>query len=147
MSSKLGPFMLAVVALAAACGGDSTGPAQEPVPVFVNIASSDVREIQAGMYLDYKFTLPLSRCTLTGRIEGVSGGNKDFEAWVLDDDSYRNWSAGLVPQNGVASGRQVVWNFSATAQGPGLFHLIVSNGFSTITTKVVTTTASATCPM
>lgn len=127
-----------------ACGGDSTGP-EQPVPIFINIASSDVREISAGSYLDYKFNLPAGACALTGRIEGVSGGNRDFEAMVVDDDGYRNWQAGLAPQSYVASGRQVVWNLSAQAQGPGVFHLIVSNAFSTITTKVVTTTASATC--
>jgi hypothetical protein len=142
--SRTFAVVVSAALLAAACGGDSTAP-EQPNPVFISIVSNDVREIPAGACLDYKFTLPAGTCALTGRIEGVSGGNKDFEAMVVDDDGFRNWTAGLTPQSYVASGRQVVWNLSAQAQGPRLYHLIVSNAFSTITAKVVTTSASATC--
>jgi hypothetical protein len=135
---------LLLIALSVAGCEDSAGPV-ESYTITVPIASNQVREIPAGSYVEYAFNLPPRSCTITGRIEGVSGGNRDFEAAFLDDDNYRNWLAGATAE-GYPSGRKVVWSFSVPAGGPGKWHLIVSNEFSALTAKVVTVTASAACP-
>ena len=82
---------------------------------------------------------------MTGRVEGVSGGARDFEGFVLDDDNYRNWSTNHQAR-GLESGRVVVWTPAVALQGPGTFHLVLSNRFSGFTGKVVTVQAKATCP-
>jgi len=82
---------------------------------------------------------------VTGRVEGVSGGARDFEGFVLDDDNYRNWSTNHQAR-GLESGRVVVWTPAVALQGPGTFHLVLSNRFSGFTGKVVTVQAKATCP-
>ena len=120
-------------------------PAPPPPPIVVAIADGKPLELKPQAWHDYPFTLPSRACTVTGRVEGVSGGGHDFEGVILDDDNYRNWSTDHRAR-GVGSGRVVVWTPEANLQGPGTFHLVVSNAFSGFTTKVVTAQASAMCP-
>lgn len=116
-----------------------------PPPITIPIANGRPVEIKAQRWQDYPFTLPAGVCTITGRVEGVSGGQKDFEGFVMDEDNYRNWSSSHQAR-GTASGRVVVWSPQLTVQGPGTYHLVVSNVWSVATAKVVTVEASATCP-
>lgn len=83
-------------------------------------------------------------CRVVGRIEGVAGGNKDLEAFVMDDDNFRNWSTDHEAR-AFQSGRVVVWSPNVSVSGPGTHHLVVSNAFSTFTDKAVTVRAQATC--
>ena len=121
-------------------------PPPPPPPIEVAIADGKPVEIKPQRWYDYAFTLPARTCTVTGRVEGVSGGaGHDFEGFILDDDNYRNWSTDHRAR-GASSGRVVVWSPEVTLQGPGTFHLVVSNAFSGFATKVVTVEANATCP-
>lgn len=115
-----------------------------PPPITVPIADGKPVELKTLKWQDYPFTLPARFCTVTGDVEGVSGGGKDFEGFVLDEDNYRNWSTSHHAK-GHSSGRVVVWHPNLALAGPGTFHLIVSNAFSSFTNKVVTVQASATC--
>ena len=81
-------------------------------PTSVFIADGRPLELKAQKWEDYSFTLPERACTLTGRVEGISGGQKDFEGFVIDDDNY-----GTGPSHearGTASGRVVVWSPQVT---------------------------------
>jgi hypothetical protein len=109
----------------------------------VNIASNDAKEIKPNQYLDYKFTLPPTFCSVRGKIEGVTGGQKNFEAFIMNDENFRNWSARLASQS-FQSGRKVVWSFDQNVNGSGDWHLVVSNTFSVVTAKAVTISADAT---
>ena len=99
-----------------------------------------------GRCIYYAFQLPVGTCSISGHINGIAGGNKDFEPCIMDDDSFRNWSAGA---NGARaywqSGRVVVTSIAATLAGPGTFHLIVSNTWSIATDKTVQARAVAQC--
>ena len=116
-----------------------------PPPIKVEIADGKPLELKPQTWHDYPFTLPSRACTVTGRVEGVSGGGHDFEGFVLDDDNYRNWSTDHQAR-GAVSGRVVVWTPEVALQGPGTYHLVISNTFSGFASKVVTAQASATCP-
>lgn len=130
-------------------GPPATAPAPaatvRPAPIEVPIADGKPIELKASSWHDYSFTLPSRTCYVMGRVEGVSGGGRDFEAFVLDDDNYRNWSTNHQGK-AVQSGRVVVWSPDIALHGPGMFHLVISNAFSSFTSKVVTAQASARCP-
>lgn len=112
---------------------------------MTTIAPTEAREILAADFIDYTFTLPARTCSVDGRIEGITGGVKDFEALIVTDDGFKNWAAG-VETEGIQSGRKVVWSFATKLIGPGRWHLVVSNKFSLVTKKAVTVSATATCP-
>jgi len=122
-----------------------------PPPITISVANTKPIEVKAQTWVDIYFTLPARACTLTGHVEGISGGQKDFEGFVMDDDNYRTWSSSHLARGddsqtwGAASGRLVVWSPNVTLQGPGTYHLVVSNIFSLTTAKVVTVKARVNC--
>ena len=120
-------------------------PPAPPPPIQVSIADRQAVEIKPGDFYHWDFTLPARQCTLSGRVEGVSGGNKDFEGFIMDDDNFRNWSTNHEAR-GIQSGRVVVWSPNESLQGPGQFHFLVSNAFSSFAAKAVTVSASLHCP-
>jgi hypothetical protein len=127
----------------------STNPVLPPVrqAIRVDLANSEAREIKAEKFYDYTFQLPNRACTITGRVLGISGGNKDFYAAIMSDDDYRNWmtnhQAKVFWQT---AARTAAATINTTLQGPGTFHFVVSNHFSAFTAKTVEITAQAECP-
>lgn len=141
---------------AAAPGGQGAAPAPAPAPrapvqaaaaqAPLAIADGQAVEVANASYVDYRFDLPAATCVVAGRIVGVSGGSKDFEAYILDDDNFRNWTAGGQAQAHWQSGRVVVASIpSVPVQGPGRFHLVVSNAWSILTPKTVQAQATVQC--
>jgi hypothetical protein len=140
-----------VVAVNAVSSASTTGA--NPLPpamrqtIRLNLANGEAKEIGAGELYHYTFQLPDRVCAVTGRVLGVSGGNKDFYAALMSDDDYRNWTTnheGKVfwqtdPQTAAAT-------ISASLRGPGTYHLVVSNRFSMLTAKTVEITAQVECP-
>ena len=116
-----------------------------PNVTTVTITDGQAVEIGPGKFIHYAFQLPAGTCTVTGRIVGISGGSKDFDALLLDDDNFRNWSANAQSRVYWQSGRVVVANLNAVVAGPGTFHLVVSNVWSTLTSKTVQPQALARC--
>ena len=118
-----------------------------PSVTTIPITDGQAVEIKAASFVHYTFQLPAGTCTITGRIVGISGGNKDFEALIMDDDNFRNWSAGTTGARALwQSGRVVVTAIdNAVVAGPGTFHLVVSNAWSIATPKTVQAQALARC--
>lgn len=117
-----------------------------PTARRIPITDGQAVEVKAQRYVHYTFQLPVGTCSISGRINGIAGGNKDFEAFIMDDDSFRNWSAGATGARAYwQSGRVVVTSIAATLVGPGTFHLIVSNIWSVATDKTVQAQAVAQC--
>jgi uncharacterized protein (TIGR02246 family) len=136
----------------------SAAPAQSPTTNQVQAAAAPPRgtrvtitdvqavAIKAQGFVHYTFQLPAATCAVSGRISGISGGNKDFEAYIMDDDNFRNWSAGVSGARALwQSGRVVVTSIDATIAGPGAFHLVISNTWSIATDKTVQVQAAAQC--
>ena len=101
--------------------------------------------IQPGRYVNYIVNVPDRTRTLSGRVDGVSGGNRDFEAFILEDNNFQNWSSRHQAQ-GISSGNVVVWTPKTTIRGPGVHHVVVSNAFSVVSSKVVAIQATVECP-
>jgi ketosteroid isomerase-like protein len=132
-------------------------PAGQPVPAApavaapsggtrIPIAEGALPEIPPQQVVRYDFQIPAAVCTVTGRVEGVAGGNKDFEVLILDDDSFRNWTAGLQARAYGSSGRVTVYTINSSIPGPGAFHLVISNAFQLRVSKVVQVWAQVQCP-
>ncbi|MGH7592743.1 MAG: hypothetical protein ACRELE_02680 [Gemmatimonadales bacterium] len=101
--------------------------------------------ILPARFRQFEFWLPAGICTFAAQIHGVAGGDREFEALILADDEFREWSA--VHQGGsVQSGRRAVWAPRITLVGPGEYHLVVSNLFSSASYKVVTVDGKVICP-
>lgn len=113
--------------------------------VTVPIAGGQAVEVPAAEMVQYAFAVPPGRCSVSGRITGISGGNRDFEAFIFDDDNYRNWSAGAQATAYWQSGRVVVASVAAALPGPGTFHLVISNAWSIATDKTVQAQVTAQC--
>ena len=111
----------------------------------IPISNGRASEVPAATYVHYTFELPAGSCNITGRMEGISGGKRDFSALILDDDNFRNWSAKLESRAYWQSGRITVININTTVPGPGTFHLVIDNSFSIATPKTVQVWANAAC--
>jgi uncharacterized protein (TIGR02246 family) len=112
--------------------------AEVPPPTAFHIADGSAVEIQAAGYYHYDFQLPAASCAFSGRIVGISGGKKDFEALIMSDDNYENWKAHQQAMAIWQSGRVVVTSMdNAAVSGPGMFHLVLSNIWSGVTAKTV----------
>jgi hypothetical protein len=114
-------------------------------PITIRIGDGSPQAIQPGRYVNYTVNVPDRTCTLSGRVDGVSGGNRDFEAFILDDNNFQNWSSRHQAQ-GISSGNVVVWTPNTTIRGPGVYHVVVSNAFSVVSSKVVAIQATVECP-
>ncbi len=114
-------------------------------PIVIPLGDKQTVNIPAGSYEHWDFILPTKHCSLSAHVEGVSGGNQDFEGVILNDDNFKNWQTKHEAQGYAVSGRVAAWSPTAVLAGPGAYHLVVSNVFSLFTGKVVTMTGSVTC--
>ena len=114
--------------------------AEEPVrppPLVLSVLDSAF-SLPAGEHLDTAFVVTDPRpCTLTGRVRGVSGGSRDVEVYVLDEDGSTDWHSGLSAGALFASGRASATTLHVPLPMPGRYTLLVSNAFSMFTGKSV----------
>jgi hypothetical protein len=101
-------------------------------------------EVGPEKWLGYGFTVrdDGDACRLTGRVLGLTGGNRDVEVYVLGADDYLNWRANPHGAHwryaGVFSGpRQTATSLDVALPAPGEYHLVVSNRFSVATAVVL----------
>ena len=114
-------------------------------PARTAIAESEAAVIQPGQFLYYEFSIPATTCAVRGRIAGLAGGNKDFQALVMDENNYLNWQTNHQAQAHWQSGQVAATNISVTLTGPATYYLVVSNVFSPVTAKTVKVQAVADC--
>jgi hypothetical protein len=130
-------------------GGGASGPGLLPRPrqrYTVSIGNGEPTEVASTGYVQYEFDLPDRLCSVRGRILGVAGGNKDFQAFLMGDDDFRNWSTSHEAKVYWQTDKVAAATIDANLRGPGKFHLVISNVFSVLTAKTVTVAASANCP-
>jgi uncharacterized protein (TIGR02246 family) len=120
--------------------------AKPAITTTLPIGDGQALEIQPGSYVYTTFQVPAGSCEITGRITGISEGNRDFEAFITSDDGLQNWAAGQQARVFWQSGRVVVTSIeNAFVVGPGTFHLVMSNRFSGVGSKMVQSQAVARC--
>lgn len=129
-------------------GASPPPPSQPPHEVIrFDIGAREPVTMSAGNYWHSAFHLPGRVCTVSGRILGVAGGNKDFRAYIVDDDGYRNFvNAADFKIFWESGGDVVAVTYSVNLQGPGDFHLIVSNRGAILLDRTVTVAGTVECP-
>ena len=113
-------------------------------PIVITLGAGQPVEIQPGWYQHWDFDVPTRSCVLDAHVEGISGGNKDFIGYVMKDDDFKNWAT-KHPARGLESDLVAAWSPNMTLAGPGKYHMVVSNTFSVVATKIVTMTGKLTC--
>lgn len=129
-------------------GSEAAPPPSQPPHQIIRIAigAADPVTISAGNYWHSDFHLPARVCTLTGRILGVAGGHKDFRAFIVDDDGYHNFvNSTDFKIFWQTDGTVAAATYSVNIQGPGDFHLVVSNRGAILLDRTVTVIGAAEC--
>lgn len=104
--------------------------------------------VDAAKFSDFGFVIDsIGDCALRGRVEALTGGNKDVQVLLMTDDEFVNWQNS--PQGpGAAlfsSPYQTVTTLDVPIIKAGRFHLVISNRISTFTQKSVKGSATVTC--
>lgn len=146
-------LIVVLVVLGARAYSGRSALGAEPIPLLprrpiqISLGDGKAAELKAGEYRHYGFDLPDRLCSVSGRILGISGGNKDFYAALMDDDNFRNWvTAHEANVHWQTDPRTAAATLDFKVSGPGTYHLVVSNHFSAFTAKTVETTARVECP-
>ena len=140
----LGPVALLLVIWVAYRA--KTGHEAPRAPVKVPVGTGQADNIPSRGYEHYDFNLPDRNCSITGRITGLSERDNAFQAFLIDDENFRNWQAGQKAQVYWQTDTVRAATIDARVVGPGVFHLVISNAFSPSTPKTVTVQGEADCP-
>lgn len=109
-----------------------------PPPKVIPVLDSRAIPLAAGEHLEVAFEVDDPRtCTLTGRVDGLAGGSRDVEVFLLDDAGFSDWYNGVPPQPLYYSGRSASTSLHLRLPGRGKYHLLISNRYSLLTDKVV----------
>ena len=124
----------------------ATPQPEAPEPTRYAIAESEAAVVREAGFISYNFSVsPQATCTITGRIVGLAGGNKDFQAFIMDENNFLNWKTNHQAQTYWQSGQVAATNVGVRLAGPATYYLVISNLFSPITAKTVKVQAFAEC--
>jgi hypothetical protein len=119
-------------------------PAAE-APMRFAIAN-EVMLVRQGHYRAYEFSVSIpSPCTVRGQIMGLAGGNKDFQALIMDRDGFQRWKANQRTQVYWVSGQVATADLAVRLSGPITYYLVISNLFSRFTKKTIKVEAYTEC--
>ena len=133
-------FMEPTRSAEAAEPGPKPEPPPPPPPHVVPVLDEPALMLPPGEHFDTAFVVsdPHARpCTFRGHVQGVEGGNRDVEVYVLDEDGHANWHNGVEPRALLETGRTSASTIEIPIEGEGRFHLLISNRFSVFTYKTV----------
>lgn len=136
-----GKMASAFVTPAAAAGSAPRAapePPPPPPPLVLTVLDEPALELPPGEHFDTAFAVSDPRpCTFRARVQGVEGGNRDVEVYLLDDDGNSNWHSGIKPAALYESGRTSASTIEVPLEEKGRFHLLLSNRYSLMTAKTV----------
>jgi hypothetical protein len=113
-------------------------PPPPPPPLVVTVLDEAALDLPPGEHFDTAFAVSDPRpCTFRARVQGVEGGNRDVEVYLLDEDGNSNWHNGIKPAALYESGRTSASTIEVPLHQKGRFHLLVSNRYSLMTPKTV----------
>jgi hypothetical protein len=145
-SALIGAFavvgVLTTVGFAASVwtGADGDSIAGNLLPAREFTLGQQALEIGPGSWESWSWDIDPRRpsCRVTVTVRGISGGNRDFEAFLMDENGYRNWVNRTNPSAFYQSGRVSSATVEGIIHGAGpKYYLVVSNRFSTFTGKTV----------
>lgn len=113
--------------------------------IRLTLADHDTRTMAPRQYMHWEFEVPARVCFVTGQVTGAHDPADRFYVALMGDADFRRFE--------VNHAGNVFWDTTGTAtrlsttlEGPGSYHLIVSNHFSATESKTVTTSADVECP-
>lgn len=114
--------------------------AGRPWPTLHQRLISDSLVVKASTSRTY--TVPIDttvtrECVFRGRVVASGGSGNDIRVLVLDETNYLNWSNGHAAKPLYDSGKVTVAEVSARVGATGKYFLVLDNGFSLLTDKVV----------
>ncbi len=131
----------AFLAPAAASGSPAAAapePPPPPPPLVLTVLDDSALSLPPGEHFDTAFAVSDPRpCTFRARMQGVEGGSRDVEVYLLDEDGNSNWHSGIKPAALYESGRTSASTIEVPLHEKGRFHLLVSNRYSLMTAKTV----------
>ena len=135
-----GKMASAFVSPAAASGATSRAAPEPPPPppLVLTVLDEAALDLPPGEHFDTAFAVSDPRpCTFRARVQGLEGGNRDVEVYLLDEDGNSNWHNGIKPAALYESGRTSASTIEVPLEERGRFHLLVSNRYSLMTAKTV----------
>jgi hypothetical protein len=112
----------------------------------MRFAIDEVAIVRPGRFLYYQFSFSIpSPCIVRGQIVGLAGRNKDFQAFIMDDHSFLEWTTNHEGQAYWQSGRVTATELGVRLTGPSMYYLVISNEFSRFTAKTVKVQAFTEC--
>jgi hypothetical protein len=121
-------------------GVDTGGLAGNFLPAMEFTVGQKALEISPGSWNMWSWEIDPKRpvCRVSATIRGISGGSRDFEAFLMDEDGYTNWNNRTNPRVFYRSGRVSSATVDGVIHGAGpKYYIVVSNRFSTFTGKTV----------
>jgi len=113
-------------------------PPPPPPPLVVTVLDDPALDLPPGEHFDTAFAVSDPRpCTFRARVQGLEGGHRDVEVYLLDDDGNSNWHNGIRPEPLYGSGRTSASTIEVPLRRKGRYHLLVSNRYSLMTAKTV----------
>jgi|WetSurMetagenome_2_1015567.scaffolds.fasta_scaffold50446_4 hypothetical protein len=115
---------------------------KEPEPTIQAHSQSivhDIVTVKAGGYHYYTVTVAsgMQDARITGRFTASGGSGNDIIVLVLDSDGFTNWSNNHEVPAYYSSGKVTTGSLDVLLHAPGTYYLVLSNTFSTVTTKDV----------
>lgn len=117
-------------------------------PQVIALADSTALTIPAGQFYSVKFTAPKNdrNCKVLGKVVGLAGAEKDVAVMLFTDDQYADWRANSSePHTTWPIEKAQTINLDFQLYGRGTYYLVISNGFSVVTDKVVQLHAQLRC--
>jgi hypothetical protein len=122
---------------------ESAAAAEQPMRFAI---ADEIVKVRQGHYRSYQFSVSIpSPCTVRGQIVGLAGGNKDFQASIMDKDNFLNWKSHHEAQVYWVSGQVAATDLGVRLYGPTTYYLVISNLFSRFTAKTVRVQAFTEC--
>ncbi len=107
------------------------------------IATNSVYQIAPRAYTQVPFNLPCT-ATVTGSFSTYAEVESNIIVAIIDQNNFDKLERSLPYSANYTSGKVESGNFAVSLQ-PGVYHLILSNTYSILTTKTVTIQASYIC--
>ncbi len=129
-----------VVTAAFDTGTVADNVASSGLPDFpIEVAAAPALDIGANQWRSWTWeqTSPRTMCSISGRVLGLAGGQKDVEVLVMTEDDYLNWANGHEAKAEFQSGQKTAVTLDWPVLGAGKHVLVVSNRFSPYSAKTV----------
>jgi len=110
------------------------------VPESQNLVNGAITvKANGSYYQQFTVTSSMRNPVVSGSFKASGGSGNDIIVYIFDSINYTNWSNGHQSSAFYNSGQVTVQNIN-TSLAPGSYYLVFDNTFSTLTSKVVTTT-------